>query len=67
MFKFKKNKTKIILLGVFLGIGAILVGIAIYFFVRMFKKKKQLDDELSKLISVETKEDDHESKKDILL
>ena len=63
----KKNKTNIILLGVFLGIGAILVGIAIYFFVRMFKKKKQLDDELSKLISVETKEDDHESKKDILL
>ena len=63
----KKNKTPIIVLSICISIGVILLGIAIYFFVRMFKKNKQLDDELSKIISVQTKEDEPESKEKYLL
>ena len=50
-----------------IAVGAILVGIAIYFFVRMMKKKKELDNELSKIVGIETDELDQESKEAILL
>jgi len=61
------NTLKIVLLSVGISVGAILVGIAIYFFVRMMKKKKELDNELSKIVGIETDELDQESKEAILL
>jgi hypothetical protein len=61
------NNLLTILLSVGLSVGAILLGIAIYFIVRMLKKKKQLDKELSIIVGVVTEELDHESQKKILL
>ena len=64
----KENNTwKIVLLSVGICLGAILLGIAIYFFVRMMKKKKELDDELSKIVGVEIEENDKGIQEDILL
>ena len=62
-----KNTLFIVLLSVGIFVFAVSSGIAIYFFVRMLKKKKQLDDELSKIVSIETKDVEFENNKDILL
>ena len=59
--KKEDNKWKIALLIVGIVVGVILMGIAIYFFVKMMKKKKELDAEL-KIVSIQTEEDDIEIK-----
>ena len=63
----KKNSLFIILFAVGIPVIAISSAIAIYFFIRMLKKKKQLDDELSKIVSIETNDERFENNNDILL
>ena len=49
----KDNNLFVMLFSVGIFLEAIFMGIAVYFFIRMKKKRKVLDEEISKIISIE--------------